>query len=115
MPDWTKLTWQEAEEHTGCRLDRRRAYYANEAGIVHVEEVFESQPCTGCHEYIDGYCAYGCRGKCCGSGCDECGYQGRVIPRWYMPVMAKDRPPAAAICWDPKVNITEREAAHASP
>lgn len=113
MADWTKLTWHEAEKRTGCRLDRRRAYYANGAGVVVVEEALPSEPCTGCHEYIEGQC-YCKTVPCVGSGCHECGYQGRVRQRLFMPVMAKDRP-ADSFCWDPKVNITERATTDANP
>lgn len=119
MAEFTKLSYQQAELRTRCRLNRRRSYWLRDDGVVVVLERMPSEPCTGCHETSEGQCAHRCKSrgltKCAGGGCHECGYQGRVTLRVYVPVLAKDRP-AGGWAWDPDViRRSEPEADDARP
>ena len=91
-----ELTIQEAEKLAGCRLDRRRRYATTEdgkpcetTGAVLFSLGRWTQPCSGCHETIDGYERDGTthdkNGIALGSGCCECGYTGKVRVSMWLP------------------------------
>jgi len=68
-------TYSEAEMICGHRLDRRRNY-----AIINNEvcgSVNWTQPCSGCHEGVEGDR---------GMGCDECGYTGKSIQSFWLPI-----------------------------
>lgn len=73
------LTWPDADERAGFRLDRRKAWAFVEGRIC--ESVSWSQACTGCYE---GYDSDNDKGM----GCSECGYQGRVRNGAWVPADA---------------------------
>ncbi len=67
------LSWVEADERAGRRLDRRKSWAFVEGGLC--ESVSWSQSCSGC--------TYGFEER--GAGCPECGHQGRVRKSMWVP------------------------------
>ena len=92
-----RIGWREAEKILGGRLkNRRRAYYFcdDPAMMEHLHggPVFQydqwTTSCSGCRETEDGHNVghypWDNKAKCyVGSGCDECGYTGKVRDGWH--------------------------------
>lgn len=70
------VTWSEADEMAGTRLDRRKAWAFIDGELC--ESVRWSAACSGCNNELGGL--RGC-------GCSECGYQG--IAQQAMWVLAR--------------------------
>lgn len=71
----TPLSWEEADQRAGFRLDRRRRWGFVEGKLCEV--VSWTQSCSGC--------GYGFEDR--GSGCSECGYHGRVRSGMWVPFL----------------------------
>lgn len=67
------LSWEDADERAGRRLDRRKAWAFVQGELC--ESVSWTQACSGC--------SYGFEDR--GGGCDECGYHGRVRRGQWVP------------------------------
>lgn len=92
-----ELTIAQAEELVGQRLDRRFKYATTDDGKPDAylgNAILFSlgswvQSCSGCHETIDGHPVgpetYDKNGIALGSGCHECGYQGKVRESMWLP------------------------------
>lgn len=76
------LAWIDAELKAGRRLDRRKSWAFVEGRLC--ETVSWSSACSGCYEGYDGDSARG-------TGCPECGYQGRVRNRAWVPASFSDK------------------------
>jgi hypothetical protein len=70
------LSWAEGDARAGRRLDRRKSWAFIEGRLC--ETVSWSCACSGCYGGYDGHSARG-------MGCAECGYQGRVRNRLWVP------------------------------
>lgn len=101
---WQAITWQEAEQIAGCRLDRRRQYYKhsergrtvdnsyafNGSNNTPIGKIFTygewTRECSGCScDCGDGYgCSHGA------SGCEECGYTGKRREGMHTPIDLDD-------------------------
>lgn len=84
------ITKQEAEKISGIKLDGRRKYYLYE-GEVFINEKF-TRSCTGCYEggeyngLAHNY-PWDEKAQCrVGSGCEECGYTGKRVEHYPVPV-----------------------------
>ena len=110
------LSWQEAEDLSGQRLDRRRKYAIDwddeyfPGAILSYGEWTAS--CTGCHETFEGH-EVGTyprdkNGVSIGAGCSECGYTGKRRHGYWSPYIPSDLD-----CDSGKV-VTIKEAACAS-
>ena len=95
-----ELSPLEAERLVGRRLDRRRRYATTEdgkpdefTGAVLFSLLQFTRSCTGCHETIDGHSVWpetrDKNGIVLGGGCQECGYQGKVRSRCWVPHFAQ--------------------------
>lgn len=69
-----EITWQQAEKLVGKRLDRRRRYARD--GKILLELIHWTGSCSWCFEGGDYHV---------GSGCSECGYQGKVRHSMWVP------------------------------
>ena len=78
-----KITIEEAEKVVGHKLDRRRNYYSF-FGDIYYNTSFTAA-CSGCSD--DGEYA----SSSIGSGCHECGYTGKRVQHWPVPVFMDDR------------------------
>ncbi|AYO76411.1 hypothetical protein [Sphingobium yanoikuyae] len=70
----TPLSWEEAYQRAGFRLDRRKAWGFVEGRLC--EAVSWTESCSGC-SYPDGS----------NEGCSECGYHGRVRRGMWVPFL----------------------------
>lgn len=61
------LSWRQADEIAGRRLDRRKNYCVIDGQVC--SEIRWTSSCSGCD----------------GGGCQECGYHGRVRNGYWMP------------------------------
>lgn len=91
--DEEPTTFEIMQSHTTMKLDRRKSYCLIN-GIV-CEDCSFIRTCSGCHETEDGQAVgeYEWDAKHqieLGSGCSECGYQGKVWDRSWMPVNPAD-------------------------
>lgn len=90
-----EITWQEAEDLIGHAVDRRRKYARDGKQLLEICRFTHS--CSGCFESGD----YGgnehnypwddkaqCR---LGSGCSECGHQGKVRQSMWVPYVTAER------------------------
>ena len=78
-------TYEDAEQITGFRLDRRINYSITQEGEVE-QESWCTLECSGC--------SCGCEGGCsCGPsvGCSECGYTGKRRHHFGFPTSPPDR------------------------
>lgn len=77
--DETAMELLEADTKAGFRLDRRKNWAFVDGELC--ESISWTQSCSGCScDCGDGYgCNHGA------SGCEECGYQGRVRRRMWLP------------------------------
>lgn len=73
------VAWPEADKRAGFRLDRRKNW-AFVDGLI-CDSVSWSRACSGCYEGHDGDNAKG-------TGCSECGYQGRARNTAWVPADA---------------------------
>lgn len=82
----TRLSWPEADQRAGFRLDRRKAWafmFRDEIGSECVCEMISfTQACSGCLP-DDRY-----EGR--GGGCSECGYTGKVRQCMWVPFQIDD-------------------------
>lgn len=67
------ITWEDADERAGFRLDRRKAWAFVEGALC--ETVSWTQSCSGC--------TYGFEKR--GGGCHECGHHGVVRQAMWVP------------------------------
>lgn len=74
------LTWPEADEQAGFRLDRRKSWAFVEGELC--ESISWTQSCSGC-SYPDGS----------NGGCSECGYHGVVRSGMWIPWRPKETEP----------------------
>ena len=79
------MTWQEAEQRTGLRLDRRLTY-CDSGGEV-CQHVRFSEACSGCDP--SGENEISSRG----TGCESCGYTGRRRRIELVPVIGESACP----------------------
>ena len=70
------LAWTDADLMAGQKLDRRKNWAFVEGTLC--EAACWSSACSGCYEGYDGDSSRG-------SGCNECGYQGRVHNSAWVP------------------------------
>lgn len=82
------MSWEAADKLAGTKLDRRKNYCVIEGRVCELAEWVES--CSGCHETNEGYeypgTKYDANGIALGSGCHECGYQGKVKTATWIPI-----------------------------
>jgi hypothetical protein len=86
--DERPMTWEAADKLAGKKLDRRKNYCVIDGRVCELAEWVES--CSGCHETNEGYelpgTKFDANGIALGSGCHECGYQGKVKTAMWMPI-----------------------------
>lgn len=81
-PQFKQIGWREAESIVGHRVDRRRRY--GRYGRRLEERISFTASCSGCFEGgeymgLAHHYPYDQKAQCyVGTGCHECGYQGKV-------------------------------------
>ena len=79
-------TYEQAETIAGRRLDRRKNYAIISGAVC--ESTEWTQPCSGCScDTVDGYPCGCCDVR--GAGCEECGYTGRSVQAFWVPLILK--------------------------
>jgi len=84
-----RLTIDEVEKLLGRRIDRRKKYRVIDGEVCNLHSW--TQSCSGCHETNEGYNYPGTifdkNNIALGSGCSECGHQGKVRVLMWFPTL----------------------------